>query len=244
MATKERYENPVPNDTVNLRYLQFNGNQSASVNLIDRVEIFFLDPFNRSVADPDGRRLVQIVTAVVENATGEYVASVAMPHPQYVIGKYIDKWYVQQEEGEPVSTTEFSFEVYADKWYAAPEPYVFNFGFAFRPNKFRQGEQRWIVVELTPNVAHASDLERYYADLAVTPSLFVTVSLRCGDCVPVEQDLRTVIERQPVQLRNKKYGQYFFDTTELDCGIYDIWFDLEFGGNKYISPRNQLQIFD
>jgi hypothetical protein len=32
------------------------------------------------------------------------------------------------------------------------------------------------------------------------------------------------------------------DTSEMEVGIYDIWFEMEMGENVYISDRFQLQI--
>jgi hypothetical protein len=48
-----------------------------------------------------------------------------------------------------------------------------------------------------------------------------------------------------VEHRHDSEGYYFLDTMvlDMDCGIYDVWFELEFGENKYISEPLQLQIF-
>ena len=40
------------------------------------------------------------------------------------------------------------------------------------------------------------------------------------------------------------YGYYLLDTTEMEIGIYDVWYELDLGGNTYISDRQSLQIFD
>ncbi len=244
MATKERNQNAVCNDTVVLRLFQYNENAPSAVDAIEKVEVYFLDPFNRSADNPDGRRLLQTVTSVTVDATGQYSIEVPLTSPLYTIGDYLDVWHITYEAGECPGKKEFEFSVGADKWYANTEPYLWSFAFAFRPNKFRKNERKNIVVEVTPNVPHISDLERYYADLATFPSLYVTLAMRCGECVPAEQDLRTIIDRQAVEVRNKRLGYFFLDTTELDCGIYDITFELELGGNTYLSPKNQLQIFD
>jgi len=244
MAAKERGQNAVCNDTITLRLYEFNENAPAAVNAIEKVEVFYLDPFNRTSCNPDGRRLIQTFTTVTVDGVGQYSVAVPLTSPLYVIGRYVDVWHISFEADQCPGTRELHFGIGADKWYANSEPYLWSFAFAFRPNKFRKNERKNIIVEVTPNVPHISDLERYYADIATFPALFVTMAMRCGDCVPAEEDLRTVIDRQPVEVRNKRLGHFFLDTTDLDCGIYDIWFELDLGGNTYISPKNQFQIFN
>jgi len=241
---KERDQNPVCGEEIVLRHLQFNENSPTDVELIEMVEIYFLDPFNRSAENPDGRRLVQTITDITREDVGSYSVTFELTKPLFTIGRYVDVWYITFQTGDCTANPEHTFEVLPDKWYSATEPFLWSFDFVFRPNKFRKNEKKYIVVEVTPNVPHATDLERYYADINTFPSLYVTAAMRCGDCVPAEVDLRTVIDRSPVEVRNRRYGYYFLDTTELDCGIYDIWFELELGGNTYISPRNQFQIYD
>lgn len=243
MAVKERDTNVVCNDTVTLRLYQFNENTASDVQSINKVEIYFLDPYGITCENPDGRKLIQ-TTAATRNATGEYSVAVTLTSPLYGIGKYIDVWYIIYKSGECPGTTKFGFSIGADKWYANSQPYIWSFDFAFRPTRFRKNEKKHIIVEVTPNVPHISDLERYYADLNTYPALYVSLSLRCAECVPVEQDLRTVVERQKIEVRNKRLGYFFLDTTDLDCGIYDIWFDLDMGESTFISPKNQIQIHD
>ena len=244
MAVKERNTNAVCNDTLILRLFQYNENAPAAVEAIEKVEIYFLDPFNRTPDNPDGRRLIQTFTTVTVDAVGQYSVTVPLTSPLYVIGDYVDVWSIRYEADQCPGTREMQFSIGADKWYANSEPYLWSFTFSFRPFKFRKNERKYMIVEVTPNVPHISDLERYYADIATYPSLFITMALRCADCVPAEEDLRTVIDRQPVEVRNKRLGYYFLATTDLDCGIYDVWFELDLGGNTYISPKNQLQIFN
>ena len=70
------------------------------------------------------------------------------------------------------------------------------------------------------------------------------MQLNCGDCVKTETDLQLVIDEENVDYREKRYGYYKIDTEDMICGIYDIWFKLEFGGNVYISDRYNFQIYD
>ena len=93
-----------------------------------------------------------------------------------------------------------------------------------------------------PNI---SDLKRYYANLAVASPLRIWIEKNCGDCVPQEKDLRIIVEGDLIEHRRGTEGSYFLDTETLgmDCGIYNVWFEMEFGENKFISDNLQLQIF-
>jgi hypothetical protein len=46
-----------------------------------------------------------------------------------------------------------------------------------------------------------------------------------------------------VDYREKGYAYYFIDTTDYDEGIYNIWFELAFGENLYVSDKNSFQIY-
>ena len=74
--------------------------------------------------------------------------------------------------------------------------------------------------------------------------LKISIEQACGNCLSDEQDLRLIVDKELVQSREKRYGYYKLDTTEMDCGIYNVWFQLEFGGNVYISDKMQLQIYE
>ncbi len=91
----------------------------------------------------------------------------------------------------------------------------------------------------------SSDLERYYTNLAMASPVRISVEKACGECVPKEKDLRVVVDKAPVEFRRDSEGYYFLDTVELDmdCGIYNVWFELEFGESTYISDNLQLQVY-
>jgi hypothetical protein len=76
--------------------------------------------------------------------------------------------------------------------------------------------------------------------------LKISIELNCGDCLPKEKDLRTIVDEELVDYREKRHGYFQLDTEalDMDCGIYDVWFTLEIGGNKYISDRMHIQIYD
>lgn len=246
MANKQRYQNPTCGDTVTLRLFTYNSNNLRNVTAVDKVEIYFLDPKEVSVSNPDGRRLVQTITtaSVVQEATGKYQIAVDLTQPKYGIGKYLDIWTLKFEGEECPATVENPFQVYPDLWYTTPIPVVYDFSFQFRPNSLRKGSKRYIIIEVMPNVPRGTDLARYYENLAIASDLRVSIAQKCGDCVPAEADLRLVVDRALVDYREKRHGYYFLDTTDLDCGIYDVWFELAFGESTYISDKMVLNIFD
>lgn len=246
MATKERYQNPAVGDDVKLRLLTYNSNNLADLNKIESVEIYYLDPINISADNPDGLRLVESFeeAEVIHEDVGTYRLDVSLTENKYVIGSYYDLWTVKATENQPSHTIRQRFEVYASLWYSTPIPIVYDFNFSFQPNRFRSGSKQFIIIEIMPNVPNASDLRQYYENLAIVSDLKISIEQVCGDCLPAERDLRLIVDDESVDYREKRYGYYKLDTTDLDCGLYDIWFKLEFGENVYISDRYKLQIYE
>jgi hypothetical protein len=247
MAVKERNQNPVVGDTLNLRLFTYNSNHRQSVENVEKVEIYQIDPSCATEQNPEGRRLVSTITdieEVAETFEGQYRVSLLIEDQVYVIGQYIDVWHVQFNTLQSGTVTN-EFRVVSDLWYASDMPIVYDFSYGFRPNRVRKGERRWLTVDIVPNVPNASDLQRYYVNLAVASPVKIFIEKECGQCVPKEKDLRIVVDGGDVEHRRDSEGYYFLDTVELDmdCGIYNVWFELEFGENKYISENLQLQVF-
>jgi hypothetical protein len=247
MAIKERNQNPVVGDTLNLRLFTYNSNHRQNVENVEKVEIYQIDPSCATNENPEGRRLVSTITdieEVTDTFEGQYKVSLDLEDQVYVIGRYLDVWYVQFNTSQSGTVTN-EFGVVSDLWYASDMPIVYDFSYGFRPNRVRAGERRWLTVDIVPNVPTASDLQRYYVNLAVASPVKIFVEKECGQCVPKEKDLRIVVNGGDVQHRRDSEGYYFLDTVELDmdCGIYNVWFELEFGESKYISENLQLQVF-
>lgn len=245
MATKYRYQNPVLGDTIRLGFDVYNSNAFTDPTLIEGVEVFFLDPTARSESNPDGRTLFTVVAGadVVREAEGKYYAEVALTTPQFVTGNFLDVWHVQFRPDEPVGEIEQSFGVYPDLWITSPVPIVYDFQFRFGPSRWRRGEKKYLQCEINPLVPRQSDLVRYYANLAIAADIYISIALHCGECVPEEEDLRLIVDEEPMQYKEKGVAFYKFDTSELDCGIYDVWAKMCFGDNTYVSEKQQIQIF-
>jgi hypothetical protein len=244
---KERYQNPVVGDTLNLRLHVFNYHSPADVLSVKQVDVYFLDPDNRCEENPDGRRLVESFDgslATTDN-TGEYLLPVTLTGPKYVIGQYFDVWTAEFTEGEIHKTNPHPFQVYPDLWYTTPIPVIYDFNFHFQPNKLRKGSKQYIQIEVIPNVPKAKDIQQYYENLAIVADLKISIEQTpCSNCVPQENDLRLVVDEEPVDYREKRWGYYKLDTADLDCGIYNVWFRLDFGDNVYLSDKMQLLIFE
>lgn len=238
---KERFQNPSCGDTVNLRLFTYNSNNRRDVQSIDKVDIYAEDATSTT-----GWRLVESFdgTEVTQEATGQYVLEVAISEPLYTIGKYKDVWSITFESGD-CATAEVAnnFSVYSDLWFTTPVPPIYDFRFDFRPNKIRKGTKRYIAIQIIPNVPHGSEILPYYENLAIVSDLRVSIEIACGECVPAEQDLRLLVDRTLVDYRGKGQAFYFIDTDQYDEGIYNIWFELAFGENVFVSEKNSFQVF-
>ncbi len=246
MATKERYQNPVVGDQINLRFFTYNSTNLRDVVGVDEVNIFYLDPNELTAENPDGRRLVETIASsgVTFEDVGTHLINIDVVETKYVIGNYLDILSIRVEADEAAQKIENCFEIFPDLWYTTPIPIVFDFDFHFQPSKFRKGSKQFLIIEIVPNVPRGTDLDRYYQNLAIVSDLKISIEQHCGDCLPAEQDLRVVVDEEAVGFREKRFGYYQFDTEDLSCGIYNVTFKLEFGGNVYISDKMPLQIFD
>lgn len=240
---KERYQNPRVGDDLNLRLLIYNSNQLTDINSVKKVEIWKLDD-----SDPcnlEKRSLIETVESINHDDTGQYSIQISLTDSVYTVGRYVDVWYCIFEDHEAYNTAtiENTFEIVRDLWFTSPSPIIYDFTFSFRPNKFVQGTKQYLIVNIVPNVPRASEMEAYYRNIAVTAPLRISISRKCGDCLPQEEDLRLIVDKELIAFRENCLAYYFLDTTDLECGIYDVFFQLEFADSIYISPKNQLQIY-
>lgn len=245
-TTVQRYQNPNVNDTVVLSLFTYNNANFSNVESIEKIDIYFLDPNEKTSENPDGRRWVQTIPAaqVQTTDTGSYQTSLVLEEPKYVIGTYYDIWTINFSSEQPAAEVVNVFQVFPQRWYTTPIPVVYDFTFHFQPNKLRYGSKQYIRIETIPNVPQASDVARYYENLAIAADLRIYIEQFCGDCVPEESDLRLVLEDEPVTQREKRWSYYKIDTEDYDPGLYNIWFKMEFGGNVYISDKQQLLIYN
>lgn len=246
MANKARYQNPVIGDTVKLELFVMNSNNAASLDSVNKVEIWYLDPNLVGPGNPDGRTLIETIPGgdVVNPQTGEYYIELVLDPGTYTeIGYYLDIWYVNFEAGDPETTLTHYFQIYPDLWYTTPIPVVYTFDFYFRPNAFRKGSVMPIEIEIKPITPTATDLAAYYENLAIVSNLKISISQNCGDCLPPEEDLRIVVDNVNADYTEKNRAYYKLDTRDMEKGIYDIWFQLDFGTNIYISDKMQFQIY-
>ena len=247
MSAIERYQNPTENSNVILRLFTYNSNNPASVQSINSVSIYFHDDTLKCPENPLGLRLITTLGGadVVSDCPGNYNTTVFIDPTCFAIGHYTDRWNVTFESDEPPANIDNWFQIYPRLWYTTPLPIVYSFSFTFRENRLRKGSKQWLIAEVTPNVPTASDLARYYENIAINGGLKIYIEYFCGICVPQEEDLRMVVDGEHVQFRERLHGYYHLDTEKLDmeCGMYNVWFKLEFGDNCYLSDKMQLQLF-
>ncbi len=240
--SKERFQNPVIGDVVRLRLFIYNSNNLADPFNLREVDIYVLDPHATSETNPDGRCFLLTIdsSSIVRECQGNYYVDVTLDRNIFTIGKFLDVWKITLLDGEEESCIENCFQVYSQLWYTTPIPVVYDFDFNFQPNRIRKGSRKYIQIEITPNVPTATDLKRYYENLAIVSNLKISMERTC--CAN-SFDENLILDEVCVDFREKRFGFYFLDTTDLECGIYDLWFSLCLGGNTYISPREQLEIF-
>lgn len=242
MASKERYQNPVIGDDVTLRLLSYNSNARADLDSVDQIDIYFLDPQEKTAENPDGRRWVDTIQAadVTQDDVGAYSTVLNLVADKYLIGNWLDIW--QCTVGTDQVPIENNFQVYPNLWFTTTTPIIYDFNFAFRPNRLKKGSKRYLAIEITPNVPGKDELYAYYENLAITSPVKINIEQYCGDCLPPEKDLRLVIDNADVTLREKCMAYYFLDTSDMAEGIYNVWFEMGLGENVYISESSQLQI--
>jgi hypothetical protein len=241
----ERYQNPVAGDTINLRLFVYNVNSLTDVDSIEKVDIYHVDKDTRTPENPTGRRFVESIpgTGVTNVDTGSYLLPLQTNVDQYILGRYHDVWTLNVTDVDPTHRIEQFFDIIPDLWYTTPLPVVYDFNFKFQPNRLRQGSRQYLVIEVIPNVPHASDLRAYYENLSIVSQISIFIEQACGPCLPKEQDLRLIVDCEPVPIREKRFAYYQLDTEEMECGIYNVWFKLLLGESIFISEKNQLQIF-
>ncbi len=241
-TTRERYQNPTVGNTVVLRLFVYNQNNFSNVDSIEKVDIYKVND-GASINDPNARTLVESITSITQDDTGKYYIDLATTYPQYTTGVYVDVWTINFTNDQGSSEIVNTFTLYPDIWYTTPIPVVYDFSFVFRPNKFRKGSKQYIICQITPNVPRGTDLQRYYENLIISSDVKISIVQKCGECLPAEEDLRTVVSEASTDYREKNFAYYLLDTTSLEVGIYDVWFTLNIGDNTFVSDRMNLQIY-
>lgn len=237
---KERFQNPVIGNEVRLRLFSYNSNARTNVDSIEKVEIYFLDPHEKTAENPDGRRLVKTITDITAEEVGLYSVIVELEADVFTLGKYIDIWYVTI--GTQTAEIPNEFAVYPNLWFTTPLPIIYDFNFSFRPNRLLKGSKRYLAIEIVPNVPNRNELYAYYENLATISPVKISIEQECVPCMPAEQDLRLVIDAASVDLRERCMGYYYLDTTDMAVGMYNVWFSLEMGDIVHISEKQQIQI--
>lgn len=240
---KERFQNPTSNDTVKLRLFSYNANNFSDMALIEKIDIYYLDPEERTAENPDGRRLVETIEgdAIEQTDTGHYILQLELENEKYVIGRYLDVWTVYPVLEHPAQTIINFFDVHPNLWYTTATPVVYDFSFHFQPNRLRYGSKQYLITEIIPNVPKSTDLCAYYENLAISADISIFIEKMCDPC---QSNNDLIVDDQILELREKKFAYYQIDTEDMEVGIYNVWFKLEFATNRYISDKMQLEIYE
>ena len=126
---KERYQNPVIGDNIKLRLMAYNSNSKTNFTSIEKIEIYYLDPEEKTEENPNGLRLVKtIASEEVENSEiGIYSVSFIAEKDLFTIGKYIDVWHVIVEDES--TNIQNNFEIYPNLWFTTTTPIIYDFNF-------------------------------------------------------------------------------------------------------------------
>lgn len=244
-SNKERYQNPIIGDTLKLRAFFYNLNNHTDVFSINKISIYKFDEFSKTPDNIEGKVLVKEldVEDVVRDSVGQYHIDVALDQA-FTIGTFCDVWSVSLLENDATEwVNNYYFQVYPNLIYSTSGPIVYDFKFKFQPNRMRKGSKQFIRIQILPNVPTATDLEKYYENIAIVSNLSISIEQSCGPCVPEEHDLRMIVEEDEVTYREKCFGYYQIDTSDMEVGIYHIWFTLNLGTNTYVSEKMAFQIF-
>lgn len=242
MSLKYRNQNPVVSDEILLNLFTRNSNNLTNVCSIESVDIYKVD------CKPDcaaSEYFIETIAkeCVTQTDVGSYQFTLGTTAPSYTIGQYHDIWNVIFRDGDDVTKVVQDFRIYPDLWITSPTPVVYSFDFSLTPNRIRQGSIKWLIIQIIPNVPRATDLQRYYENIAISAELKISIEQNCGPCLPAEHDLRLIVDNDLVTTRDKVFAYYKIDTTDMPCSLYDVWFELDFAGNKEISTKQQLMIF-
>lgn len=240
---KERFQNPNCGDTVRLRLFSFNSNEKRNVFSIEKIEIFKLE--KETEENPSGEVLIYTINYPnIENPyIGEYYTDLYLNNQNFEIGNYIDRWHIQFEEDETCTKNKVNnfFEIVPSIWFTSSGPTIYDFSFKFKPNKITLGSKKYIVVEISPITPRIESIEKYYSNIAITSQLKINIEKTCINC-PIDEK-ETIVEDELINFREKNLGYYLIDTTDMEEGIYNVWFKLEHGENIYVSDKNQLQVY-
>lgn len=254
---RERGQNPVLGDTINLRSFLYNSNQPSDPYQITRVLVYFLDPQMRSKSNPEGRILVETIPAegIQRVESGHYLAQLATNETAFQIGSYIDHWEIQYEETDlRLGVVENSFKIYSDLWVSSPLPLVHDIGFEFSPFKFVSGSKKYLRVDVSPKVPSKDILENYYFYLNNIADLHIHIELVEGEGYDRLNPIKNILVNwASITYRDGLTGYYLLDSTidprpqsngaPWPVGIYNVSFRSALGETVHLSRPYKMQIF-
>ena len=233
-------------DTLRLGFCSFNNGLTNPAGGVTQVAIYQIDAVERTDSNPLGKSLVTTITeGIINDSDGRYHVDIQLNYPQYVVSRYEDIWTSVFDIGGEPCQSDFEFKISPPIWFTDTMPLVHDFNFNFMPNRVVKGSRKWLELKVEPNLPHGSDKRRYYENVVLGGELYVSLYAKCGDCLPKEEGLRLLVDRELVVEREGCRSWWLLDTTDdqVPCGIYDLRMELDLGENIYISEALPLQIY-
>lgn len=254
---KERTQNPVLGDTINLRLFSYSSNTLSDVYRVKSVKIFYLDHDQRTENNPDGRVLIRTVAEpdIQNPSDGEYLLPLITNETEFRVGSYIDRWEILFEDTDNRDgVIENSFHIYRDLWYTSEKPIIYDIGFNFQPYRLVQGCRKHLRVDLEIFAPEEDIIDKYYYYLLTLADIQLRIVQDEGvGYEEVETDKNVVLNWTTVDFRENTTGYYRIDTSAdprphragkpWGTGIYLVQFRATLGGNLYLSQKFRIQIY-
>lgn len=255
---RERRENPVIGDTINLRVFTYSSNSRADIYQMDSVNIYYLDKEQATEANPEGRVHITSIPAnqIFHPSQGEYQVVLKTNPVDYRVGTYIDRWegLFEIDDSRP-GVIENYFNIYRDLWYTSPIPLVYEIGFVYSPTKILSGSKKYIRTDIEIYTRDKSIVEQYYYYLRGLQSIQFRLTLDEGpDYDPVVSENNIIQDWAPMSFAEDRTAYFLLDTSidprpsrsgrPLPLGIYLIQFKAALGETVHLSPKFRLQIYN
>ena len=250
------------NDDISLDLYNYQGNALFDLFSIEKIEIYFLDPYGKTPSNPEGRKLRATIesTDVQKIVAGQYRVTITLDSSLYQIGDYFDVWYVKHSSEDSRSYPVInSFSVYPAPAANVGSPLIHDINFTFSPKKMLYESIQYLTIGFYPLVRSQFGiktleqelLERFYFNLKSVGGLYVKLEMieGCGyDPDNTLMNVKTDPEWEQVDISGDNEAHYLLDATsdtdKFQRGIYAVQFKALVNDQTILSDKFYLQIYD